>query len=50
MFNGDQPVIHYSEFGVREGRTAFTVGYEWGITDYPFNCFRIGIKIDGFAE
>ena len=50
MFNGDQPVVHYSEFGVREGRTAFTVGYEWGITDFPFNCFRFGFKIDGFSE
>lgn len=50
MFNGDQPVVHYTEIGAREGRTAFTIGYEWGIIDYPFNCLRIGFKIEGLAE
>lgn len=50
MFNGDQPLVYYGELGIRQGRAAFTLGYEWGINDYPFECFRFGIKIDGTVE
>ena len=50
MFNGDQPIVYYSEIGIREGRTAFTLGYEWGIVDYPFKCIRLGFKLDGMIE
>ena len=50
MFNGDQPLVYYGELGVREGKAAVTLGYEWGIKDYPFRCLRFGIKIDGTVE
>lgn len=50
MFNGDQPVVLIGEIGLREGRTAFVLGYEWGIIDYPFKCVRVGFKLDGMIE
>lgn len=50
MFNGDQPLVYYGELGIREGKAAVTLGYEWGINDYPFRCLRFGIKIDGTVE
>ncbi len=50
MFNGDQPVVYCAEMGVREGRTAFVIAYERGITDYPFQCLRLGFKLDGRVE
>jgi len=50
MFNGDQPVVYRAEAGIREGRSALVLGYEWGIIDYPFNCFRLGFKLDGMIE
>ena len=50
MFNGDQPIVLDTEIGIREGRTAFTLAYEWGIVDYPFKCIRLGFKLDGRIE
>jgi len=50
MFNGDQPIVLYNEIGVREGKIALTLGYEWGIIDYPFHCIRIGFKLDGMIS
>ncbi len=50
MFNGDQPMVFSSEIGIREGATALVIGYEWGIVDYPFKCFRLGFKLDGMVK
>jgi hypothetical protein len=47
MNNGDKPLVYSTELGVRIGTAAFTFGYEYGIRDYPFQCFRTGICLDG---
>jgi len=47
MNNGDQPLVYSAELGIRIGTAAFTFGYENGLRDYPFQCFRTGICLDG---
>ena len=43
-------MVFYPELGIREGKTAFIIGYEYGITDYPFTCLRLGFKLDGIVQ
>jgi hypothetical protein len=47
MNNGDQPVVYGADLGIRIGTAAFTFGYQYGLRDYPFQCFRAGICLDG---
>ncbi|MCD6347167.1 MAG: hypothetical protein J7L96_07090, partial [Bacteroidales bacterium] len=50
MSNGDQPLVYRTELGIREGAAALVLGYEKGIRDYPFDCIRLGIRINGINE
>ncbi len=50
MHNGDHPLVYRSELQFHEGMASLIVGYERGIRDYPFSCFRAGIRVVGFSE
>ena len=50
MDNGDHPLVYRSELTISEGLASLVLGYEYGIRDYPFQCFRAGIRINGFKD
>ncbi|MCK5821001.1 MAG: hypothetical protein KAH17_03900 [Bacteroidales bacterium] len=50
MHNGDHPLIYRSEVGLSEGAASLILGYEYGIRDYPFSCFRAGFRINGLSD
>ena len=50
MYNGDHPLVYRTELGIREGSAALILGFEKGIRDYPFNCLRVVIRINGISE
>ncbi|HBB92742.1 MAG: hypothetical protein A2X22_04540 [Bacteroidetes bacterium GWF2_49_14] len=47
MNNGDKPQIYQADLGIRIGRAALVFGYQKGFRDYPFQCFRAGISLNG---
>lgn len=50
MQNGDHPVVWRNELSIHEGAASLVLGYENGLRDYPFNCFRAGFRIMGLNE
>ena len=50
MYNGDHPLVFRSELQLSEGMASLILGYEYGIRDYPFSCYRAGIRITGLND
>jgi len=50
MNNGDQPVVYRVDLGLKMGNAALVMGYEKGLTDYPFQSIRAGFQITGLAD
>lgn len=50
MFNGDHPLVYRSELRLSQGAASLILGYEYGIRDYPFSCFRAGVRLNGFDD